>query len=108
MKIEKRGKYAGVKVHLDEAECQAILDHDPGLAHPQFPVLVKINTYTVSMHFHGTLRKKIIRLIAEEPDLLKDRTPEEVQHELEVEFESARQKLAAIQKGADWKEIHIK
>jgi len=98
MKIEKRGKYAGVKVHLDEGECNQLLQ----LTQNDY------NSDNIAVMFTGKLAKKISTLLKEEPGLLKPRTPEEIKHELEVEFESAKQKLIALHQGGDWKEIHLK
>ncbi len=98
MKIEKRGKYAGVKVHLDENECAQLLELTPE----------SYEADNVSVKFVGKLGKKIRMLLLEEPNLLKPRTPDEIKHELEVELESATLKLKALHTGQDWKEIHLK
>lgn len=109
MKIEKRGKYAGVKVHLDEKECEeliqiALLSGD--MNYSPFPPENK-GMVQIAFGFGQKLGKKIHALIEKEPDLLKERTPEQVQHELEVELESATLKIAAMKNGGNWKEIHI-
>lgn len=105
MKIEKRGKYAGVKVHLEPDEVEPFIqvakDYAKTVANN---IKVQPNYLTLSVK----LGKKISQLLLEEPDLLKDRTPDQIQHELEVELESAQKKLAAITKGKNWKEIHVK
>ena len=107
MKIEKRGKYAGVKVHLEPEECEAFVAfaadaEKAGLMGKKIPV--NMSSFSLS----AKLGKKIKNLMEDEPALLKERTPEEIQHELEVEYESAALKLKALAKGKDWKEIHIK
>lgn len=103
MKIEKRGKYAGVKVHLDEEEC---------LTYTQFffaisAGLAELHAEQPAIKLGVRLGKKITLLLKEEPNLLKPRTDEEIQHELLVELESATQKIAAIKAGGDWKGVHI-
>lgn len=105
MKIEKRGKYAGVKVHLEPDEVQPFLDvyQDYVQAGMGTPTGV-IDYFSLSVK----LGKKIKQLIADEPNLLKPRTPEEIEAELKNEFESAKLKLAAMKQGKDWKEIHVK
>ena len=113
MKIEKRGKYAGVKVHLEPDECEEFIklatdmgkvEIDGGYANsPHFPPK-GFNYMTLSTK----LGKKISKLLKEEPSLLKERTPEEIQHELEVELESAQKKIHALKTGGNWKEIHVK
>lgn len=107
MKIEKRGKYAGVKVHLEPEECEAFLKLHADLVKSGKPPMSSIpytpNYFTIA----AKLGSKITKLIEHEPDLLKDRTPEEVKKELENEFESAKLKLDAIHKGKDWKGVHV-
>ena len=113
MKIEKRGKYAGVKVHLEPDECEAFIKlaqdqekvegEGANSPHPSYPPK-GFNYMTLSTK----LGKKISKLLKEEPSLLKERTPEEIQHELEVELESAQKKIHALKTGGNWKEIHVK
>lgn len=97
-KVSKRGKYGGVKIHLDAEECEELL---------QLDVVGGYNEENIAIKFASKLGKKISTLLKEEPNLLKERTPAEIQHELEVELESAQLKLAALAKGNDWKSIHI-
>ena len=116
MKIEKRGKYAGVKVHLEPEECEILIqltaaqdlqypDHDKWAWNNPDKGFIKYAS--PSMQFTMKLGKKINALIKDEPNLLKSRTDEEIKSELVNEFESAKQKLAAIHEGKDWKEVHI-
>lgn len=109
MKIEKRGKYAGVKVHLEPEECEIFMqlvgDVEKAGYEPKYPHLTIKPSYFVLTH---TLGKKIVKLLKAEPTLLMARTPEEIKHELEVEFESAKLKLDALTHNQDWKEIHVK
>lgn len=104
MKIEKRGKYPGVKVHLEPDEAEVYVKFASDIAKSGQQVKGAISYVSLS----AKLGSKISKLIAEDPTLLKERTPEEIKHELEVEYESAALKLKALNKGEDWKEIHVK
>ena len=107
MKIEKRGKYAGVKVHLEPDEVEVFLRLDADVA--KSPTLKQaIEKEITYFSLSAKLGKKIKHLLIEEPDLLQPRTEEEIKAELENEFESAKLKLEAISQKKDWKEIHIK
>ena len=111
MKIEKRGKYAGVKVHLEPEECEVFLKlaSDVEMANSSIKAQETLSgVHPNHLLLSLKLGKKINQLIKDEPNLLKARTPEEIQAELENEYESAKLKLEAINKGKDWKEIHVK
>lgn len=89
MKIEPRGKYPGVKVHLDEKECEELLQAYEG-------GYIKVNV----PHFFGLkLAKQIKDLLAEEPDLLTPRTPEQVKAILAKEVEKAKMQLDQVNHG---------
>lgn len=105
MKIEKRGKYAGVKVHLEPDECEPFVKLVKDAASAGVAVQQDSPTY-FSLAFQ--LGKKINKLMADEPSLMSPRTEDEIKHELEVELESAQKKLAALTNNQDWKGIHIK
>ena len=92
MKIEARGKYPGVKVHLDEGEVQSILN-------------MKENYWkaNLSVSFISKLAQKISVLLAEEPGLLTTRTPEQIKASVEEELKKLQEKLDAIIAGEDWK-----
>ena len=105
MKIEKRGKYAGVKVHLTETECELLMEIT---ACSDELSSTDWNGENIAVKFASKLGKKISTLLEECPDLLKPRTPEEIKLELENELESATLKLQAMENGGDWKEIHVK
>ena len=97
MKIEPRGKYAGVKVHLDGDEAGAFLKWADGKwsTEPN-PSLVK---------FASKLGGKIQRLIEEIPNLLEDRTEEQIKDALEGDQEKIEKQLAALSGGKDWKRV---
>jgi len=104
MKIEKRGKYAGVKVHLEPDEAEVYMKFASDMEKSGHKIQGGISYLSLS----AKLGKKISALMVEEPGLLKARTPDEIKVELENEFESAKLKLAAIKQGGDWKEVHVK
>ena len=101
MKIEKRGKYAGVKVHLDPEECEHLI------AFSKTKDNLILSSHSAAVKLTGALGKKIKDLIVSEPDLLKDRSEDEIKKELENELTSAQLKLEAISKKKDWKVIHV-
>ncbi len=88
MKIEPRGKFGGIKVHLDAEECKALM------APAYCP--------TTAFKFTGDLTAKLKKLLKEEPQLLVDKSPEEVKKMLEYEAEKAQTKLKLMNKGTTW------
>lgn len=100
-KAEKRGKYAGVKVHLDGPECKALL---VWLEHrSKHGETVAINTEAVK--FAKTIAKTIRDLRAEFPKLLEDRTEEEVVEALKKDQAKIVEQLGSIKNGKNWKEV---
>lgn len=99
MKLERRGKYAGVKVHLDGPECELILS--------DFSMTSQDKNMMREANFYLRLRKKLEELKKEFPDLLKDRTPEEIEVELKSEMLKSELKLDALSHGKDWKGIKV-
>ena len=97
MKIEPRGKYAGVKVHLDGEEAGIFLKWADGKwsSEPN-PTLIQ---------FASKLGGKIQRLIKEVPNLLEDRTEEQIKEALEGDQEKIEKQLKALEKGKDWKVV---
>lgn len=93
MKIEPRGKYAGIKVHLDGEEVEKFLRWVKGgdTAVINYPI-----------QFAGKLAKQINSLLSEHPNLLKDRTEEEIKAALLKEQEEATKKLEKIKHGEKW------
>ena len=92
MKLEARGKYAGVKVHLDKDECLAILT-------PVSDAWLE--------RFCMKLKRKIEKLQKETPRLLEDKTEEEVIAALSKEAVESKLKLDAIGASADWKKVKV-
>lgn len=95
MKLERRGKYPGVKVHLEKDECEEILKVMNGGE-------VVPGEEFITYNFYHKLGKQINKLIQSEPDLLIDRTPEQVKEVVELEFITAQKKLEALQQGKKW------
>lgn len=101
MKIETRGKYPGVKLHLEPEEVQAVvvlstLDHADDLYQIALPDTL------------STLRKmglKIQKLLEETPGLLEERTPEQVAAIMVKEIEKQTLQLAALKAGSEWKKV---
>ena len=118
MKIEPRGKYAGVKVHLDGEEAGVLLDI---LDKAQIDELntdkfiyelasvggdsITLDTIRRSIQFASNLGGKIHRLIQEVPNLLEDRTEAQIKEALEGDQEKIEKQLAAFEKGKDWKKV---
>lgn len=108
MKIEPRGKYAGVKIHLDGDECEELLAavQDDQVKGYQFSTKLAQGTmkkksqqlFTV-VALGVQMASKIRNLQEEEPDLLKDRTPEQVKAILAKEVEKAKIQLDTLNAG---------
>lgn len=90
MKIEPRGKYGGVKVHLDSEECERLID---------------VPTVSFTLPFVQSLGSKIKHLMQEEPDLLMDRTQEQIAAILAKESEKAQLQLNQIKSGSQWQQV---
>lgn len=96
MKAEARGKFSGVKIHLDAEECKEILAYYHS-AHP-------VDTFNTASHkFVTKLGKKIKALLVEHPDLLEERTEEQVQAALLRDHGKIEKQLEALANGLDWK-----
>lgn len=95
MKIEPRGKYAGVKVHLDGEEAEMFLDFVGGA-----PTPIGANK---AVKFASKLGEKIRKLQFEVPTLLKERTEEEVKAALLKDQKKIEEQLKAIETGGDWR-----
>lgn len=99
MEIERRGKFPGVKIHLDPAEVKAIgplasflekIDPIKSVdARPGQKVVIK-------------LASKIAQQLKEDSSTLQQRTPEEIRTELETERDKAIEKLARLDAGKKW------
>ncbi len=72
IKIEPRGKYAGVKVHLDGEEAKEFLAFAEGVEG------VGTTKKTGVLKFACKLGAKINKLVGEVPNLFEDRTEEQI------------------------------
>lgn len=97
-KVEKRGKYKGVKIHLSDDASQLLMNFSDSYD-PTIRLQVEVLCIDIG--------KKIKKLQDEYPNLLVDRSPEEIKAELENEFESAKKKLEAIESKKDWKQVKV-
>ncbi len=86
MKVEPRGKFGGVKIHLDGEEAQTLTN---------WPDNSTFETDHAVLGLALKMRKKILQLMKEDPNVLTDRTPEQVQAILIKEAEKAQLQLQA-------------
>lgn len=99
--VERRGKYPGVKVHLDPEEMsklQVLADYLTG-AWTATPAEIK--TYR---KFFVKLVKQITATVEEDPSTIVERTPEQIRAVLEKERNKAAEKLARMEAGEQWNE----
>lgn len=90
MKVESRGKYPGVKLHLEPEEVETVLSwKDFDGTHP---LLRKMG-------------KKIAELQEETPNLLTERTPAEVEAILVKEVEKQSIQLKRLRNGQEYSKI---
>ena len=96
MTSEKRAKYPGVKLHLDGPECQKLLDWrknwKKGKGQDNDFLLDQISL----------ISKAIKDLLKTNPDVLKDRTPEQIKAALLSDQAKIEKQLKA---GKKWKEV---
>jgi len=99
MKVEPRGKYGGVKVHLDSEEVISFMEALPTAAfdHTHQDSVIPTLLYDLFKHTK--------KLLAETPDLLVDKPPDKVAEVLQYEAEKAAAKLAKLTKGEDWTKV---
>ena len=101
MKIEKRGKYGGVKVHLDGEEAEEFLNYFTA----DKKGVVEGDLLIFPPKFAVRLGKKIANLVSEFPTLFEDRTEEEIQEALSSDAEKIDAQLKALGEGKDWKKV---
>ena len=108
MKIETRGKYPGIKVHLEPDECEVFLalaaDHKKAGSEYQASGVGMIPSY---FSLSVKLGKKIAALKQENPTVFEERTPDQIHATLSKELIESQEKLAAMGKGADWTKIKV-
>lgn len=91
MKIEKRGKYAGVKLHLDREECLKTTSPNP----------------FVRDGFLLEIFEMVRQAIKEDPTILNDRSEEEIHAALSKEAIESKLKLEKLGKKEDWKKVKV-
>lgn len=102
MKIEPRGKYAGVKVHLDGDEAAMFLEWVKNGS--KAPIYIPAQSEPV-ITFASKLGGKIQKLISEVPNLLEDRTEEQIKASMEKDLAKIHAQQEAMAKGKDWKAV---
>lgn len=94
MKVEPRGKFGGVKIHLDPEECETLMKSED-FWHPKDEVEKIIKG----------MRVLIVKLQKKEPGLLNERTPEQVKAILAKEVEKAKLQLAQVEAGKSHEKV---
>lgn len=102
MKIEKRGKYAGVKIHLDAEECSKLIR---AAEIEDFRQANNLKPIVVPLKLAIQMGQEIRNLLKEEPNLLQDRSSEEVAAILAKEVEKAQMQLNAVKSGKKWQKV---
>lgn len=93
-KIEMRGKYSGVKIHLTGEESKLLLSWLGGSRD-----LNDAKTFTKAV------AKAIRKLQEENPNVLKDRTPEEIAAALQKDKDKIEAQQQAMKSGKNWKKV---
>jgi len=102
MKIERRGKYPGVKVHLEPEEIAPFLaladDIEAAGLHSGKKSTDTPDYITISIKIGKRIRKEMDT----HPDLLKERTPAQVKEAL---LKDQAKITAQLKAGKDWKHV---
>lgn len=102
MKIEKRGKYPGVKVHLDPEEVEPFLKLAEYAKTAQLsPQYKGEDWFTIALK----MAKKLTKVKEEDPDFLKERTPEQIKASMLKDMEKINAQLKAGVEDGSWKHI---
>lgn len=94
MKLERRGKYPGIKLHLDKEECE-------GINAVKYLNIIGMPKILI------TLVNEVKRALEEDPSLLEERTEEEIKATLMKEYVESEKKLKHIKDGLDWKKVKV-
>lgn len=97
-KSDRRGKYPGCKIHMDDKDCQEFLDW-----YTKYKVGEEVEPEAVG--FAKRIAKSIKVILTEHPDLLKERTPEQVEESLLRDKKKIEEQLAVKASGKDWKAV---
>ena len=99
MEADSRGKYAGVKLHLDEKESQKLLDWNEARKAGKTPA---VTLGYEAIEFCKQVAKAIKILLKEHPEALQPRTPEQIKAAMLRDKAKIEKQLAA---GKKWKEV---
>ena len=104
MKAESRGKYPGMKLHLDGPECKDLLNW---LKLHELAGAVGVNDTQKKFPkmFTTAVVKTLRNLLLEHPNMLEDRTEAEVQAALKKDQAKIHKQLGKMAVGGDWKEV---
>lgn len=101
IKVERRGKYAGVKLHLEPKHCEVFRKWWEQVQAGQDFDTSKIE------HLSEKIGALINELFMEDLTLYQDRTEEQVKETLMKEYVESEKKLTHIKEGLDWKKIKV-
>jgi hypothetical protein len=102
MKVEPRGKYGGVKIHLEPEECNKLMQAAENATKHGTPA----PWIVVPLNLAIQMGKSVKELLESEPALLEDRTPEQVAAILAKEAEKAALQLNAVKSGKQWQKVN--
>lgn len=105
MKIESRGKYAGIKVHLDAEEATQFLAWADQEGTIKDLKKVSVETVKVPVLFAIKLGGKIAKLLKDDPKVLEDRTPEQIAASMQKDLDKIIAQQHAMSSGKDWKKV---
>lgn len=102
MKTEVRAKYSGMKAHFDAKECQELLDWrgkaKAGKASPE-------ETAAWAVNFCKKVASTIKDLLEKHPDMLQERTEDQIKAALLKDQKKIKEQLDAMGQGKDWKQV---
>ena len=99
MKIEKRGKYPGVKIHLEPDEVAVLTKLATDFKAIGKPLSDVLDYFTLSVK----MGKKILKQVTADPSMLIERTPAQVTEALLRDKAKIEAQLAA---GEGWKDVN--
>lgn len=97
-KADKRNKYPGTGIHLEADDCNEILKWHADFKANKQSQLVQEQAIDLCKR----LAKSVKAVLAEHPDMLQERTPEQVKAALEKDAAKIAKQLKA---GKNWKEV---
>jgi hypothetical protein len=103
MKAEPRGKYAGLKLHLDENECKQVLDWYKSGAKAGAASIHGVAPFPTQ--FVMEIAENVSTMLMKSPDMLKARSQAQIVKALKRDYKKISEQLAQIDKGGDWKAV---